>query len=55
MTLLKIAKNFINQDGKSVDYYQLYLVLPTGYKVAIKPCFANDKRLLTMMAESEVK
>lgn len=55
MTLLKIAKNFINKEGKSIDFYQLYLVLPTGLKVAIKPCFPNDKRLLTAMAESEAK
>lgn len=51
MKLVYAIKEFENEAGEKVQYKQLYIVTPRGYRVAVKPCYKEDKRLLLECAE----
>lgn len=51
MNLVYAIKEFVNEAGEKVQYKQLYIVTPRGYRVPVKPCYKEDKRLLLECAE----
>lgn len=51
MNLVYQIKEFENDKGEKVQYKQLYVVTPRGYRVAVKTCYKEDKRLLLECAE----
>lgn len=53
MQLIKIPSSFVNQEGKEVKYMAYYLMLGNS-RVAIKPVFKSDKKLLSAFAEDVV-
>lgn len=53
MQLIKIPSSFVNQEGKEVKYMAYYLILGNS-RVAIKPVFKSDKKLLSAFAEDVV-
>lgn len=55
MKLLKKQKTFKpttgKYAGKDIKYYELYLVLESGYRVRITTQFSDDKKVLISAAE----
>lgn len=54
MKLLKKQKTFTPTTGKmagrEINYYELYLVLETGYRIRINCQFPDDKKVLIASA-----
>lgn len=54
MKLLKKQKTFTpttgNMAGKEMKYYELYLVLDSGYRIRITTQFSDDKKVLIASA-----
>ena len=53
MQLIKIPSSFVNQEGKEVKYMAYYLILGNT-RVAIKPVFKTDKKVLSAFADDVV-
>lgn len=53
LKLLKEKKTFTAEDGNQIEFWQLYLELPSGWRVAIKQCWKDrrDKKDLEEVAE----
>ena len=54
MQLIKIPSSFVDKEGKEVKYMAYYLMLGNT-RVAIKPVFKSDKKLLSAFADDVVK
>lgn len=53
MQLIKIPSSFVDKEGKEVKYMAYYLILGNT-RVAIKPVFKSDKKLLSAFADDVV-
>lgn len=53
MQLIKIPSSFVNEKGEEVKYMAYYLILGNT-RVAIKPVFKSDKKLLSAFADDVV-
>ena len=54
MQLIKIPSSFVDKEGKEVKYMAYYLMLGNT-RVAIKPVFKSDKKVLSAFADDVVK
>lgn len=54
MQLIKIPSSFVDKEGKEVKYMAYYLMLGNT-RVAIKPVFKSDKKLLSAFSDDVVK
>lgn len=50
MKLIKIKEKFIDKDNKEVEYYQVYIVLDSGAKIAVKAIEPWNKNVLKALA-----
>lgn len=53
MQLIKIPSSFVDKEKKEVKYMAYYLILGNT-RVAIKPIFKSDKKVLSAFAEDVV-
>lgn len=52
MELLKMTKKYTNKEGKEVYYTNLYVRLPNGDCIAIKPVFSKGGDLFKLIANA---
>lgn len=43
---LEAERRVFEKDGKPIEYIQVYLVLPSGYRIAIKNVYKFDRPAL---------
>lgn len=53
MELLKMTKKYTNKEGKEVFYTNLYILLPNGDTIAIKPVFTKGGDLFKLIANAK--
>lgn len=54
MKLVSEKKEF-EKDGKKIGYTQVYLILDTGYRIAIKNVFKGDRNVLLSVVGKELE
>lgn len=53
MELLKMTKKYTNKEGKEVLFTNLYILLPNGDTIAIKPVFTKGGDLFKLTANAK--